>query len=222
MKTNILDYILSNALISLIAGAAGLSLWWTRGPLSSLLGDFTAIGMVLLFLLLYGGCSAAALGLLGKISPLREGEYTTDDTQFLLWKVWHVVEELGKGALFLYFPVFLRQGYYALFGTSVGKNVAVAGKILDPFLVTLEDGSVLGEGTILTSHLLAQNRFTLRRIHLEKGALVGIGSILLPGVRVGAGAVILPGSVVKLNTVVPAGETWGGIPAVRVKEAALQ
>ncbi|MBL0059060.1 MAG: hypothetical protein IPP35_08115 [Elusimicrobia bacterium] len=49
-----------------------------------------------------------------------------------------------------------------------------------------------------------------------------MGSVLLPGVTIGAGAVILPGSVVKLNTNIPAGETWGGVPAKRIMEAPFE
>ena len=41
----------------------------------------------------------------------------------------------------------------------------------------------------------------------------------MPGVKIGSGAVVLPGSVLKADTEVPAGEIWGGIPAVRVRGA---
>ena len=131
-----------------------------------------------------------------------------------------MVGELGKVALSLFFPVFARPAFYALFGARVGSQVAVAGKILDPRLTVLEDGCVLGEGCIVTSHAMVKGRFVLRTVSLGAGATVGVGSLLMPGVAIGAGAVILPGSVLKAGTEVPAGETWGGVPAVRLKGAA--
>jgi len=48
-------------------------------------------------------------------------------------------------------------------------------------------------------------------IQVEDGVDLGIGSILLPGVRVGEGAVIGAGSVVTHD--VPAYEVWAGAPA---------
>jgi acetyltransferase-like isoleucine patch superfamily enzyme len=133
--------------------------------------------------------------------------------------VQHVVSELGKVALSVFFPVFARPAFYALFGARVGKQVAVAGKILDPRLTVLEDDCVLGEGSIVTSHTMAQQRFILRRVRVGKGATVGVGCILMPGVKIGPGAVVLPGSVLKADTEVPAGEIWGGMPAARIRAA---
>ncbi len=217
MKNKWLDYVLCECLLSLIAAPSASIVWVARGPLKTCLQDFSSVGFIVLFLLLYGAGTAIALALLGQVMPLREGEYATDAAQFTLWKVRHVVEELGKSSLYLFFPVFFRQCFYALFGARIGTGVAVSGKILDPSLVTLEDGCVLGEGVIVTSHVMAQNRFILRRVHIGKGATVGMGCVLLPGARIGAGAVVLPGSVVRLNTVIPSGETWGGVPAVPMK-----
>lgn len=219
MKPKLRDYILSEFLLLLILGATGSVLWAGRGVLRTALGDFALLGFVLLFLLLYGGFTSAVLGLFAKAFPLRDGDYTTDDTPFTLWKVTHVVEELGKISLSIFFPVFFRPAFYALFGATVGKGVAVSCKILDPRLTILEDGCVLGEGCVLTSHALSRGRFIIGRIRVGRNAIIGIGTMVMPGVSVGVGAVILPGSVLTRNTVVPPGETWGGVPAVRVKPA---
>jgi acetyltransferase-like isoleucine patch superfamily enzyme len=57
-----------------------------------------------------------------------------------------------------------------------------------------------------------------RPVIIEDDVQVGIGAIILKGVRVGAGAKILPGSVVSRD--VPAGATVGGNPA-RVTDAGV-
>jgi len=185
----------------------------------TLLGDYAPMALAFLFVAGYGTFTAILLSVLLARLPLREGDYPMDHSQFTLWKVQHVVAELGKLALSLFFPVFVRQVFYAIFGARVGKRVAVAGKVIDPRLTELDDDCILGEGCIVTSHAMVRDRFILRRVRIGKGATVGVGSILMPGVSIGAGAVLLPGSVLKAGTEVPPGETWGGIPAVRVRGA---
>jgi len=217
MKTDARDFLLSTLLIglNLAASAFALSLCW---PLvTTLAGSFAQVVCALLAPATYGLCTAASLALLGRFHPLREGEYDLAHEQFTQWKVRHVVAELGKLALSLYFPVFARAAFYALFGTRVGRQVAVAGKILDPGLTVLEEGCVLGEGCIVTSHTMWGERFVMREVHVGANATVGVGCILMPGVRVGSRAVLLPGSVVKTGTVIGSGEIWGGVPASRLK-----
>lgn len=221
MKTDAKDYLFSAALIGLALAASLLLLALLKDWLTDWLGPaFTPIALFFLFAYGYGGFTALFLGLLSVWQPLREGDYTMHHPQFTLWKVQHVVGELGKLALSLFFPVFARPAFYALFGARVGKNVAIAGKILDPRLTVLEDQCVLGEGCIVTSHTMVRDRFILREVRIGKGATVGVGSILMPGVKIGPGAVLLPGSVLKADTEVPAGELWGGVPAVRIRGSA--
>ncbi len=221
MKTDIKDYVYSAALIGLALTLTVLPLVWVQGGLAALLGPVLApVALFLLFAYVYGAMTALVLALLAAWRPLRPGDYDTGHPQFTLWKVQHVAGELGKAALSLFFPVFARPAFYALFGARVGRNVAVAGKILDPRLTVLEDGCVLGEGVIVTSHAMAGERFVLREVRVGRGATVGVGCIVMPGVQIGPGAVVLPGSVLKADTAVPAGEVWGGLPAARLKGAA--
>src|SRR5206468_94400 len=87
-----------------------------QGLLIFILGPYAAVALFFLFALAYGGFTALLLTILAVLLPLREGDYATDHPQFTLWKVQHVVGELGKVALSLFFPVFARSAFYALFG----------------------------------------------------------------------------------------------------------
>jgi acetyltransferase-like isoleucine patch superfamily enzyme len=219
METDSKDYLYSGCMIGLILGVTALLVGAIQSFVAAYLGPYAAIALFFLFAFTYGGITVLGLAALAAWLPLRPGDYATDAPQFTLWKVQHVVGELGKVALSLFFPVFARPTFYAFFGARVGSQVAVAGKILDPRLTVLEDGCVLGEGCIVTSHAMVKGRFVLRQVSVGEGATVGVGSLLMPGVAIGAGAVILPGSVLKADTKVPARETWGGVPAVRLKGA---
>ncbi len=53
------------------------------------------------------------------------------------------------------------------------------------------------------------------RITVEKGAKIGGGVVVLPGVVIGESALIGAGSVVTKS--VPAGEIWCGNPAKKIK-----
>jgi acetyltransferase-like isoleucine patch superfamily enzyme len=219
MKTDTKDFLYSGALIGLVLVLTGGALWALSERVQMVFGAFSGLALFVVAALAYGGFTAALLAIVLAWQPLHEGEYTQDDPQFTLWKVQHVVGELGKIALSLFFPVFARAAFYALFGARVGRQVAVAGKILDPRLTELGDGCVLGEGSIVSSHTMVHDRFVLRAVRVGAGATVGVGCILMPGVNIGTGAVLLPGAVVRAGTQIRAGETWGGVPAVLLKSA---
>jgi acetyltransferase-like isoleucine patch superfamily enzyme len=217
METDGRDYLYSAGLIGLVLLATIFLLVPVQGWLASVLGPYASIALFFLFAITYGGFTALVLAILSAWLPLREGDYAMNDPQFTLWKVQHVVGELGRVALSLFFPVFARSTLYALFGARIGGHVAIAGKIIDPRLTVLDDNCILGEGCIVTSHVMVRGRFILREVRVGKGATVGVGSILMPGVKIGPGAVVLPGSVLKAGTEVPEREVWGGVPTIRIR-----
>lgn len=80
--------------------------------------------------------------------------------------------------------------------------------------VTLEDGVFVGPNVSFTNdrHPRSGNRgFTLERTVVARGASIGAGAVLLPGVRIGAGATVGAGAVVTRD--VPDGATVAGNPA---------
>ncbi len=220
MKTDYRDYLLSGLFILSALTLTALGLAWLDERLLAALGPLYApIALAVLFLALYGGSSALLLKLLDRSIPLRPGSYRLNHAQFRLWKLRHVATALAKAALTPFFPVFSRQALYGLLGVRVGRNVAVAGTLLDPTLTVLEDESVVGEGAIVACHAMARGRFLLRPVRVGRGATVGGGAIVMHGVTIGEGAVILPGALVQADTEIPPGEVWGGLPAACVKPA---
>ncbi len=70
--------------------------------------------------------------------------------------------------------------------------------------------------TVLEDEITVGHRVILHGCHVESGCLVGIGAILLDGVRVGARSLVAAGSLVTPGTIIPPGVLVLGSPA-RVK-----
>jgi carbonic anhydrase/acetyltransferase-like protein (isoleucine patch superfamily) len=64
----------------------------------------------------------------------------------------------------------------------------------------IQDGAILhgdpGKPTILEDHVTVGHRAVVHSAYIERGSLIGIGAIILDGVRVGAGSIVGAGAVV--------------------------
>jgi carbonic anhydrase/acetyltransferase-like protein (isoleucine patch superfamily) len=79
----------------------------------------------------------------------------------------------------------------------------------------IQDGAIChgdpGQPTIIEDYVTVGHRAVIHSAHIESGCLIGIGAIILTGVRVGAGSMIGAGAVVSKS--VPPRSLWVGIPA---------
>jgi carbonic anhydrase/acetyltransferase-like protein (isoleucine patch superfamily) len=85
----------------------------------------------------------------------------------------------------------------------------------------IQDGTVIhvsskDHPTVLEDNITVGHRATLHGCHIERRCLIGIGAILLDGVRIGADSLVAAGSLVTPNTHIPPGSLVMGSPA-RVK-----
>jgi carbonic anhydrase/acetyltransferase-like protein (isoleucine patch superfamily) len=67
--------------------------------------------------------------------------------------------------------------------------------------------------TILEDEITVGHRVTLHGCHVESGCLIGIGAILLDGVRIGSNSLIAAGSLLTPNRPIPPGSLVMGSPA---------
>ncbi len=82
----------------------------------------------------------------------------------------------------------------------------------------VQDGSIIHVSrkthpTIIEDEVTLGHRVTLHGCHIETGCLIGIGAIILDGVRVGRNSLVAAGSLVTPNTQIPPRSLVMGSPA---------
>jgi carbonic anhydrase/acetyltransferase-like protein (isoleucine patch superfamily) len=107
-------------------------------------------------------------------------------------------------------------------GASIWYSAVVRGdveKIAIGKHTNIQDGAILhgdpGKPTILEDYVTVGHRAVIHSAYIETGCLIGIGAIILDGVRVGAGSIIGAGSVVTKD--VAERSLVIGVPARKIK-----
>jgi acetyltransferase-like isoleucine patch superfamily enzyme len=102
-------------------------------------------------------------------------------------------------------------------GVTIGDRVTLKSGVYLWEGITVEDDVFLGPNATFTNDRFPRSRVptTFAPTHIRKGASIGAGAVILPGVTIGEGAMIGAGAVVTKS--VPAGQTWAGNPAAKLR-----
>ncbi|AFY65342.1 gamma carbonic anhydrase family protein [Geitlerinema sp. PCC 7407] len=88
----------------------------------------------------------------------------------------------------------------------------------------VQDGAILhcdvGQPTVLEDYVTVGHRAVIHSAHIERGSLIGIGAVVLNGVRVGAGSIVGAGAVVTKD--VPPRSLVAGVPAKILREVSQE
>lgn len=153
-----------------------------------------------------------------KLEPWR-GPYYSAET--LKWFLHNGLTYLVRFT-FLEFatPSPLNLLFYRMMGMQIGKGVMINSSwISDPSLIKLGDKVTIGGSVTLVAHYGQGGLLIIAPLKIGKSCTIGLKATIMGGVQIGDGAKILPHSVVLPKTIVPAGETWGGVPAVKISPA---
>ncbi len=106
-----------------------------------------------------------------------------------------------------------------LTGMEVEGNVSIGlGAMFDiffPELITLQENCMIGYNSTILAHEFLQKELRTGAVEIGKNALLGANSTVLAGVKIGDNAVVSACSLV--NTDIPAGKFYGGVPAKELK-----
>lgn len=97
---------------------------------------------------------------------------------------------------------------------SIGNNVTIKSGVQVWDGITIEDDVFIGANVSFTNDKYPRSKnpnWELLPTIIKKGASIGAGSTILPGLTIGEDAVVGAGSVVTKN--IPARELWIGNPA---------
>ncbi len=180
-------------------------------------GAYEALVDLGIFLLAYGTLSMGLLAFARRIWPYPCGNFTMDDPAFAYWKLNAVLVDLATKSLSPFRTVFTEALLHVGFGASVGPQVAIAGVLRDHPLLEIGARATIGQNSVITAHAITHDEIVLKPVKIAAGAVVGMNSVVMPGVELGENAVLAPGSVATIDTKIPANELWGGIPARRLK-----
>ena len=108
--------------------------------------------------------------------------------------------------------------FYQMMGMKIGRGVTINTTFIsDPSLIQLGDKVTLGGSVTIVAHYGQNGILIIAPVKIGSGCTVGIKATIMGGVEIGEGAKILPHSVVLPKTIIPAGETWGGVPAQKIE-----
>jgi acetyltransferase-like isoleucine patch superfamily enzyme len=108
--------------------------------------------------------------------------------------------------------------YYRMMGMKMGDNVVInTTAIADPGMIELGERVTLGGSCSIMAHYAQGGYMVIAPTKIGSGATIGLRAIVMGGVEVGEKAKVMAGSFVLPKTVIPAGELWGGIPAVKIE-----
>jgi len=108
-------------------------------------------------------------------------------------------------------------------GASIWYGAVVRGdieRIAIGKCTNIQDGAILhgdpGKPTILEDYVTVGHRAVVHSAYIESGSLIGIGAVVLDGVRVGSGSIVGAGAVVSKD--VPPLSLVVGVPAKQLRD----
>jgi acetyltransferase-like isoleucine patch superfamily enzyme len=98
------------------------------------------------------------------------------------------------------FPFQLRSILLRLAGARIGRKVYIGHLCVfdDTFieLITIEDNVAISSGSIIVCHDSSTKEGTVGDVIIKKGAYLGVGARILPGITIGENSIVGAGAVV--------------------------
>lgn len=100
--------------------------------------------------------------------------------------------------------------FYKMMGMKIGKGVMInSSNISDPCLIRLDDYVTIGGSAYMMAHYGMKGFLIIDKLHIKRGAMIGLSAKILGGVTIGEKAVVAPNTAVLPKTIIKDGEKFG-------------
>lgn len=148
----------------------------------------------------------------GKLKAWRGSYYSFES---ISWYIHNGATYLLRYTFLEFFtPSPFNLWFYRMMGMKIGEGTVInTVNISDPSLIEIGSKVTIGGSVTIVAHYGQGGYLVLAPVIIGDQATIGLRATIMGGVRIGARAKILPNSAVLPGTVIPEGETWGGVPA---------
>jgi hypothetical protein len=138
---------------------------------------------------------------------VRPGRHAPVSGVTLAWMVLNGVFLFAQRLMLPMVPMtFFSETFFRIVGCRIGRGVRINSFLLiDPYLIEIGDGTVIGGDAILSPHAFEDGALYLAPIRIGRDCLIGAGAYISPGVTVGDGSTIGLRAYVRRNRRIPPG-----------------
>jgi hypothetical protein len=105
--------------------------------------------------------------------------------------------------------------FFKMMGMKVGKGTMInTSNVSDPCLIILDDYVTIGGSAFILAHYGMKGFLIIDKLHIKRGAIVGLGAKIFGGVTIDEKATVLPNTAVLPKTHIKAGEKFGILAGV--------
>lgn len=144
---------------------------------------------------------------------VKEGVYPVGSFTMIRWMMSGAIT-ITVRAFFMDFMLLTPFSalFYRLMGAKLGTNVQInSTRVGDIPLLEIGDNSVIGGNATVICHLFEKKGLVIKKVRIGKNVIIGLNSIVMPGVAIGDNAVVAAGAVVPKDTVIESGTVYYGV-----------
>jgi len=237
-ESQLVQIILAGVIYALYASVLGIALapsvWLMVSALDALNAAGTpwsaggilmaglAAGAAVYVYFLWGACFMALMVRIISAGT-KPGRYAKTSFTTIRWLIHSGIHTIAMRSILPFIPVsYFCNLYFKILGAKIAKNVYInTPMVADAYLLTLEEGVIIGGNAEVTCHIMERDHLVLSPIRIGRDSLVGTGAYVSPGVDIGARCTIGARCYIRRGVTIPDGSIYtviAGLPIRSVYE----
>jgi len=141
------------------------------------------------FVFFFIGLLLMGLAIRGLSLAVRPGTHGPFSVTTIFWMTLNSIHTIAFRVILPLVPAgYFSTMYFRLAGCRIGKGVwLTTASLLDPYMISIGDGTVVGGDAVLSAHIFSNGRLFLAPIRIGKDCQIGAHALLCPGVTLGTG-----------------------------------